>query len=370
MKKPHIVTVIRPVEGGIRAHARQLLEGLGGDFFFTVACPPEQEVFFRELGCCVVVIPLRGRPHPLDDWRTLCRLAGAVRSGSAVLLHAHGFKAGLVTRPVARLCRIPCLVTVHGELAHGGPSLFGPLYRGAERCFSRWTDGYISVSQWLARELVTVYGVPEQRIIVIPNGIYRQRESSTPPYPLPFAGGRIVGTVARLAPQKGVEYFVRAAAVLKDSIPDASFVVVGDGPLRRELETLAESLELQGRIHFTGYVEDVYGVLQQLDLYVQPSLSEGQGIGVLEAMGAGCPVVASDTGGLRELVRHGENGLLVPPADAAGLADAIAALLANREYAVLLAVRAKAGTECYDSAAMIRQTADVYRKMLEGRWRT
>lgn len=368
MSKPRVLMVLRPVEGGIRMHVKNLLAHLQDEFAYTVACPPERVADFVDTGCEILPVPLSAGLNPIADIIAIKKIAWVLKSRKFSLVHAHGFKAALVARPASRYVQLPCLVTVHGELAHAAGSPWTVIYTNAERWLARWSVGYIVVSKWLASELCSLYGVPGERVAVIPNGIAPQ--TYTVPFNrLPFAiDDVLVGTVARLAPQKGIEYFLRAAALLKDRFPHVRYVVAGDGPLRMELERVAQELQLNEQLLFTGFIDDVPSLLARLQVFVQPSLSEGQGITVMEAMAAGCPVVASATGGLLDLVSHEENGLLAAPGNVEELANAIAMLLERPEWAKELGHQGKSAAASFGIEEMIENTKHLYRSVMEGRW--
>lgn len=368
MRKRRVLKVVRPAEGGIRAHVLNLLRHLQSDFDFTVACPPEQVADFQSTGCEVIAVPLTGRLHPYYDIKSASQLCRMLSTGKYSLLHAHGFKVAFLSRPVSGYCKVPCLVTVHGDLAHGGTAKHRQVFRSAERVFSRWAEGYITVSQWLAELLIADFAVPVERIAVIPNGISLNHGENFSHVELPFAtDAPLMGTVARLAPQKGVEHFLLAAKELNRIFPELRFVVVGDGPLRVDLERLCSELGLVDKVYFAGFRQDVLAILHRLHLFVQSSVSEGQGITVLEAMAAGCPVVASAVGGLKELIKDGETGLLVQPGNPQALAQAAALLLENKEMCQQITAKAKIFVTKYDLAEMITKTREVYFRILEGR---
>ncbi|MBS4023840.1 MAG: glycosyltransferase family 4 protein [Dethiobacter sp.] len=366
MIKPRILQIVRPVEGGILIHLKNLLKHLADDFTFTVACPFEMAAEFESAAADVFPLTLGRRLEPYRDMIAVGRLAKLIKRDNFVLVHAHGFKAGLVARPAARIGRVPCLVTIHNDFAGAKASRLRPLYYTAERWLSRWTTGYVTVSEWLAGELAEELGISTS-IKVIPNGIAlgaRQCETE-----LPFPPEQpVVATVARLARQKGVEFFIRAAAQLALNYPELRFLVVGDGPLRPKLESLAAALGLGERLFFMGYRHDVPAILARLTVYVQPSLSEGQGITVLEAMAADCPVVASAAGGLRELVRHGKNGILVEPGSVGGLVDAVSSVLNDPLLAERLRAGALDSVGGFEIAGMIDKTRSLYQSVMDGRW--
>ncbi|MCW3490103.1 glycosyltransferase family 4 protein [Dethiobacter alkaliphilus] len=371
MNKPRILTVVRPAEGGIRAHIKTLVQELHEDFSFSVVCPPEQSADFKEYGCEVVPVPMRAAVHPLHDLRALMQMHKNLKNGSYSLVHAHGFKAALLARPVAGYSHTPCLVTVHGDFAHAASSPLAPVYRWVEAVFAGWATGYITVADWLAEELQAVYSVDGERIAVIPNGIRFPAvpQAGNAKDVLPFSSAAVViGTVARLAPQKGIEYFIKAAALLSKIKPDLRFVVVGDGPQRRVLELLSRNLGLTNKLYFAGARQNVADFLAGFTVFVQPSVSEGQGITALEAMAAGCPVVASAVGGLRELIRHGDNGLLVPPGEPQALAGAVNRLLGDELLRASLAQQGLAVARRYSVAEMVNRTRALYAQIVDGRW--
>lgn len=367
MVRPRVLTVVRPVEGGIRVHVQSLLENLSNEFNFCVACPPELADVFNGLAAEIFPVAIGKGLNPTRDFAAVCSMTGKLRREKFDLVHAHGFKAGMVARMAAKVSRIPCLITVHNDFAHANVSQLRSVYLAAERWLSRWTSEYIAVSAWLAEELQDTYGVSPSRIVIIPNGIARSSENMLLAEQLPFPDNLpLVGTVARLAPQKGVEYFIRAAAELQLQYPDVCFIIVGDGPLRGQLEILSAELGLVGRLYFAGYRQDVPAILARMQIFVQPSLSEGQGITVLEAMSAGCPVVASATGGLKELIHHGENGLLAEPGDAKQLAEAVRLFLEDKKFAERMAKQAAAVLDRYDIHNMLENTRNTYYRVMKG----
>jgi glycosyltransferase involved in cell wall biosynthesis len=144
------------------------------------------------------------------------------------------------------------------------------------------------------------------------------------------------------------------------------FLVVGSGPERDSLEEYAKKLGISGHVTFTGFVADVTELMLDLNLLIVPSLWEGFGLTALEAMAVGVPVVATSVGGLPEIVDHGTTGLLVPPADEAGLTRGITWMLDHPQEAVEMAAAAKAVVEQkFTASTMARKTEDLYRRLTE-----
>jgi len=194
-------------------------------------------------------------------------------------------------------------------------------------------DLVLAVSQQIERS-IRAAGVPAERVRTLYSGL--NVGSPSPSVDTPAIRRRygiperafLLGTVANLFPRKGFEVMLRALARLPSS-PESHYLIVGSGDAayERELRALVDTLALQAQVHFAGFQLEVFPFLQTMDLYVQPSLLEGFGIAVIEAMAAGKAVVGTKTGGLPEVIVHGETGLLVPSNDEAALARAIQTLM-------------------------------------------
>jgi glycosyltransferase involved in cell wall biosynthesis len=291
----------------------------------------------------LVVVPTLGREiRGLSELSALRALARVIREFRPHVVHSHTAKAGTLARVAAWLGRVPVIVhTYHGHVFHG---YFSPrqtrLFLAIERALARRTDCLLAVSETVRRELLGFgIGSPE-RMRVMPlgldldrfarsdamRGLVRAELGLAPETPT-------VGIVARLVPIKAHEVFLEAAARLARRLPRVAFVVVGDGERRAELETAACRLELQGRVHFLGWRQDLDRIYADLDVVALTSRNEGSPVSLIEAMAAGRPVVATRVGGVPDLVEDGLTGTLVGPGDAGALAEAVAALLADPDQA-------------------------------------
>ncbi|MBZ5497872.1 MAG: glycosyltransferase [Acidobacteriia bacterium] len=184
-------------------------------------------------------------------------------------------------------------------------------------------DCIVTVSESIRQQL-RLDGVPGSRIRTIYEGIdltpYTKRECSNAKRP---GEPTVVGTVAHFSAEKGLCYLVEAAALIPNVHTRMRFVLVGDGACRQHLENQVRDLGLEDSFHFAGFQKKPIPYLGSFDCFVLPSLSEGLSSAILSAMAASLPVIATDVGGIPELIRHEENGLLVPPADPVALAQAI-----------------------------------------------
>lgn len=364
-EKDKLFYLMRPASGGMRTHLQQLLVRFSKDYAVYLGTPPDgglvESAGLSQSSC--FCLPLSKGLSPAGDLIAFRRLYGLLRRFRPALLHIHGFKAALPGLPAARLAGVPALITVHNYPAHGAlvhtPAALKAL--GAQRA------QYITVSSALAHEL-NVSGIPRAQISVIHNGID----------PAPFeaaalarfeqklgAGEIVVGTAARFAPQKGLAYFLQAAAALAPLFPQMRFVMMGDGPGRPALEKLARQLGLSGRFTFCGHCSDLVHRLASIDIFVLPSLTEGLSLTVLEAAAAGCAVVATRVGGLPEVIADGVHGMLIPPADGVALARAVAMLARDPAQARRLA---QAGRERvkrqFTLERMLSRTAALYRRLV------
>ncbi|MCX5703871.1 MAG: glycosyltransferase family 4 protein, partial [Candidatus Omnitrophica bacterium] len=178
---------------------------------------------------------------------------------------------------------------------------------------------------------------------------------------LGLGDGPVVGIVARLSDVKGHIYLIQAMKLVLENVPDAQLLIVGDGNLRRELVNLTARLEMEENVFFKPSVLDTQEVLSIMDVFVMPSLKEGLGLALMEAMARGLAVIGSDIGGIRSLIKDGANGLLVRPADVAGLTSAILELLRNPDRANSFGEAAqKFINENFSQEKMIRETEEVY----------
>ena len=263
-------------------------------------------------------------------------------------------KFGLVGAIIVRVPAIVATMQLYVEFPLG-LSIFVQ-----QRLIVAGVGRYVAVSQDVAERLIRKLRWPARKIQVIHNCVSAVPECVAH-NPIERTGRPVVLTVARLDEQKGHRYLLEAAA----RIPEAQFVLAGDGPLRPSLEAQARSLGVEGRVKFLGYRNDIADLLVDCDIFVLPSLYEGLPLSILEAMSAGKPVIATQIGGTDEAVIAGETGLLVPPADSTALAAAIRSLLTDRPLAQHLASAGRARVEQeFSEARMVQQVIDVYNELL------
>ncbi|MGY1672300.1 glycosyltransferase [Geodermatophilus sp. SYSU D00710] len=322
-----------------------------------------------------------GRVHrtglPVPRLRQLWALSGlstvlrAGRRAPVDVVHAHQGE-DLATLPLARLAarvhRAPLVVTVHCSVGH---TLTG---RGPRVRLLRAVGGWIERSTLRHADAVVVLtgrtaaalrddDVPADRISTIPSGFDPALFTGHTADAFPGVARPRIGYVGRLAPQKSPGTLVRAFGRMRET---ASLVVVGDGPDRPLVERLAAESPAADRITLAGFVEHarVPALLASVDVLVLPSAYEEMGSVLTEAMAAGLPVVASDVGGIPEVVRHGVTGLLVPPGDVDALAAALDRVTAEPALRSRLAAGARARAADYAWPALAGRVAEVYDRVL------
>lgn len=214
-----------------------------------------------------------------------------------------------------------------------------------------------------SRDLMVAHlGIPAEQTAVIYNGI-----DTAPFVPKSHAPTEmpIIGTIARLTHQKGIDILLDAAHIICEIHPRARFVIAGDGPLRPDLEAQCARLNLQHNVSFPGECTDVSGLLQTFDLFVLPSRYESFPFVVLEAMAAGLPIVATAVDGVPEAIASNHIGLLVPPENPAALAEAITTLIADPNLRATMSRKTRCRVETeFSLSQMVRETETLYCKYL------
>jgi len=320
-----------------------------------------------------VTIPRLVRPvDPVADTLAYRAVRRLLDRGGFDLVHTHSSKAGILGRRAARDVGARVVHTPHGHVFEGYfGSLASAMCVRLERIAARWCDRIVVLTDRGREEhLERAVGRREQ-FVTIHSGVrlapFRagmpRRAAARRAAGLPLEAW-VVGCVARLTPIKGQAVLLSAMARLCARFPALRLLLVGDGEDRVALQARARRPDLRGRVVFAGAGADVRTSLAALDLFVLPSLNEGQGRAVVEAMAAGLPVVASRVGGLREVLDDGRAGRLVSPGDAADLAAAIEELMTAPHRAEALAQAGRLRAARYDDRSMVHRISTLYQELL------
>lgn len=286
-----------------------------------------------------------------------------VRESRCAVLESHGYKSHVVCACLHLLTGLPWVAFVHGWTAEDWKMR---VYRLLDQMILPLATRVVVVSQSLGRQL---WAGARRRMVVIPNAAEPEEFAGAPRRDIRrecgIPGNAVVaGVVGRLSPEKGQRHFLHALALVRGTHPGLHGVLAGDGPDAAHLHAEARRLGLGGAVHFLGHVADPASVYKALDVAVLPSLSEGMPLAALEAMLCALPVVATSVGGVPEVVQDGHTGTLVPAADAARLARAVAELSDNPD------LRGRYGSagrervlECFAPGRRAKRIAGLYRNL-------
>jgi len=340
----------------------------------TVDSREDLDGFAQRTGVLVRTIPqLQREIHPWRDVVALVWLFWLLWRERPMIVHTHTSKAGIVGRLAAWLARCPVIIHwPHGHVFYG---YFGPLktkvFIWLERLAAKVTDKIATLTEMEIRDYVRLGIASADRCVTVHCGIDVGR----------FAGERadgravrrewqiepdqlLVGWVGRLVPVKGCEHFLAACNLVRREVPNARFVIVGDGELMNALQLRTSELGLDSVVRLTGERKDIPSVMAALDLFALSSLNEGLGRVLVEAMASGVPVVATSVGGVPEVLSSGEYGVLVPSGDPRSLADAIVRLLRDEQERRRLGAKGRTRAVEFSNENMVRRFAGLYEELL------
>ena len=323
-------------------------------------------------------VPIARTVSLAQDLMAILRLWGLIRRLRPHIVHTQTSKAGVIGRLAARLAGAPIVI----HTAHAFP------FHSNLRPAVRWC--YIVIERWMARltdliivdtESVRSDGLRErvvhvqEKLVTVPMGLDLQKfsPSKSGPGNLRAALGVrprsvVVGTVARLVPDKGLDCFLEMAARILAIRQDVVFLIVGDGPIRDALQQRAGELRIVPYVVFLGHRDDVRDLMEAMDVFVLPTKREGFGVVFAEAMAMGKATVGSLIGPVAEVVEHGVTGYLVPPDDAQGFANRVLELLADEQKRHELGAAGRRRVERYFSEThMCDAIEGHYRHLLEAR---
>ncbi|HVP07684.1 MAG TPA: glycosyltransferase family 4 protein, partial [Candidatus Acidoferrum sp.] len=292
-----------------------------------------------------------------------------IRSFHADVIHAHLPGANLYACLAGAATGIPVVATYHGELfLPGSPDRHVGVKHWLVR---KLASRIVLVADYLRNDFVNIAHFPPSKLSVIYNGIpVGEPDSIFDPIAKRHSVGLgpddlVAGIVANFRPPKGYQYFAEAARLVRRELPNAKFLVIGqgEGEIKQKFETSIADFGLKENVKLLGFRSDVPELLRTMDLFVLSSISEGLPLAAVEAMAACRPVVATNVGGLSELVQDGRSGYLVPPADTNSLANRMIELLKDQS---LRAHMGKAGREIATTTFSLETMVSSYQQLYEG----
>lgn len=376
MSRINLLYVVTKLElGGAQKQLLALIRGLDRKRFRPFLFTAQEGLLLPEALSIdeLTVIKSRclERPiNPLKDLLALLEIRHVIQNNEIKVVHTHSSKAGILGRWAAKLSGAEVILhTAHGWSFHDfQPWLAYSLYGWLERLTARFTDRIIVVSEHDRRRgldnrigssvkyTLIRYGIDHVEFSGAEGGI--RQELGIPEKDL------LVGMVACFKPQKRAQDFIRLASLVRKMLPCIRFVLIGDGIMRRRLEKMVRRSGLSGEITLCGWRRDIPRILSAIDVFVLTSLWEGLPVTVLEAMASGKPVVVSDTGGVREVVRDGQTGFLFPPKDMPAASERLCLLLKEQ------GLRTRMGREAerelggrFSVRGMIEETQGLYSEL-------
>lgn len=307
--------------------------------------------------------------RPIKDFKALLSLVWLIFKEKPDIVHTHSSKAGILGRVAAKICFIPNIIhTPHGHVFYGHFGVFASrIFLWVEKILSRLTDRMVALTDGEMDDYINLSVCPPEKLSKIHSGVdvkqFMQSNGNMVEKRRSLGldqNGNVIGFVGWLLPIKGPEYLLKAMEYIWQKYPETAVVFVGKGDLDMDLRTQALQMSANGKVKFLGWREDIDQIMPVFDMLVLPSLNEGMGRVLVEAMAAGKPVVASSVGGIPDLVRHGETGYLVPPADEKALADGIKKLLDDPGKAWEMGQHGKKHCQQFCLEAMIEKLDDLY----------
>lgn len=331
--------------------------------------------FLKQFRGRTVIIPqLKRDIGPVFDIAALWSLYSIFRKGHFDITHTHTAKAGALGRIAAALARVPVIIhTPHGHNLYGyfNRHLSAAIAR-IEKFLTQHTDEIIALTELEKSDYIRSGIAGYDKVSVIYQGLELDKLTRDWKSACSLKNifkirpeERVVGMVGRLEPVKGSDIFIEAAAEIAKRVPEARFIIAGEGSLQAAMKKRAGELGISAKVIFAGWREDIPEMISLMDVMVLPSLNEAVGIALIEAQAEGVPVVASRVGGIPEVVKDQKTGILVPPSDAAAIAEAVISLLNDKPKSAAMGEAGKVWVrDRFRAEDMTEKTSALYMRLL------
>lgn len=352
--------------GGTEKMIYTLIQGLPKDLFSIslVTLMGDGTLTQKVNSLCERAVNLQARSSM--DFRAILKLKKFLREGHFDILHTFLFHANILGRLLGKSVKIPVVISSQQSI--------DGWRRKRHVLMDRWTSGFsdaiISVCHAAKKRLISVEKVKPEKIYVVYNGLdiseVPQRKNKDPEKEkFGISDSLVIGMVGNFRGMKGHEIFIQAAQLLLKIRDDFHFLVVGDGKERKKYELEVHSNGLKNHFHFLGRIPNIYDALSLMDIFVLPSKWEGLPISILEAMAFKVPVIATAVGGVPEVVRSDQTGVLIPSNDPIALKDAVLKLLENPSFAQRIIEKAHQDVlDNFVQERMVSETVVIYEKFL------
>lgn len=353
--------------GGAEKVVLWLAKGFDKEKFnVKVCCLAKRGPIFNEIEKEGIEIFSLGMGSKWDLFKAF-GLIKILRRENIHILHSHLFHANLLGRIIGKFAGVPIVISCEHIM---GMESWWRLF--LNRITSPFVVRFIAVSFKVGEFLINSVNIKRSKVTVVQNGIELEgvcRPIDTENKKKEIGISKddlVIGTVARIHRQKGHVFLLQAAREIINNFPNVKFLIVGDGPLKKKMERIADDLGISKKIIFTGFCGDIPGIMSIFDVFALSSLWEGLPITILEAMAMRKPVVATNVSGNPEVVVDGETGVLVSPRDYQGLALALTRLLNDKD------LRCRMGNagyervkELFGAKRMVADTEEIYRELLQ-----
>ncbi|MFH1856214.1 MAG: glycosyltransferase family 4 protein [Candidatus Omnitrophota bacterium] len=355
--------------GGITAYTISLAEQLKkkGHEAVIASGGGELEGSVKEKGIRHLYVPLNTKSELSPKiLLTVFKLCSFVKKEKIDIIHAQTRVAQVSAFLVSKLTKTPFVSTCHGFFKRNA----------GRKLFPAWGEGVVAISEAVRVHLINDFKVKKEKARLIYNGVEVEKFSETETLRGAARDFRkkigadegifVVGVIARLNSVKGHRFLIAAAKELLELNKNMLFVVVGDGPEKEHLSGMAKELEIEKKVIFLNSIFDTAPVLKAFNVFVMPSIQEGLGLSILEAMASGLPVVASDVGGIYSLIKDGVNGFLVPPQNPSAISEAVWNIFKKPELAKEMgAYGRRIAEEKFSIESTACKTLDFYAEVLE-----
>jgi glycosyltransferase involved in cell wall biosynthesis len=362
----NILIIAKHLEpGGISSYVISLSRGLikKGHNCFVVSSGGVLEGLLQECGAVSIKVDLDTKSELSPKvFSAIRKLSLFVKEKDIQIIHAQTRVASIIAWRLSRLNNVPFISTCHGFFR---PRLF-------RKIFPCWGKKTIAISEEVFKHLINDFRLKKENIELIYNGLDMKNISkhsleAQQEFKNKFniGVGPVVGCVARLSEVKGHKFLIESFKTVLKEFPHAQLILVGEGRIKPDLAALAVKLGVAENVIFIPSVLETSLALSVMDIFVMPSIQEGLGLAIMEAMANGIPVVATNVGGIRNLIKNNETGILVSSGDSKALADGIISLLKNKEKANMLSFNAQDFVQReFSLEKMVNKTEALYKSLL------
>lgn len=376
MKKVKVVHITQATIGGVEEYIKLFLSNFDKNKYEMELICPGDGLLRREaeeLGVKVNIIDMTREISLIDDYKAYKKLKKVISEINPDIVHIHSSKAGILARLAIRKLKIPCVYNAHGwSFSMKCSEAKKQIYASAEKVCAKYTDMIVNISTY-EQNLALEYKVANsQKMTVIYNGIdlnkysrgYSRNEILSK-LGIP-ENAYVIGMVGRITEQKSPQTFISIAKEISNIFENAYFILVGDGDLIEEIQRSIEEKQLKDKVIITGWTNEVAKYISTFDVAILTSKWEGFGLVLAEYMASGKPIVASNVGGIPNVISHNHNGILIEPNDVEGFINAIIKIKEDKTMANMFIENSYIDVKKkFDIKRVVKEHEKLYMKLLK-----